>query len=81
MMFKKNGRLYGNIELLLNECCQTTQYCFQCALHGKVGTKSVAPFAGAWIEIPDHRTAAGKPHRRRCIFWVLLLAWHCLPMR
>jgi hypothetical protein len=45
MMFKKNGRLYGNIELLLNECCQTTQYCFQCALHGKVGTKSCTGYA------------------------------------
>lgn len=38
MIFKKNGRLYGDIESLLNECCEINQYCFQCALHGKAGT-------------------------------------------
>jgi hypothetical protein len=45
MIFKKNGRLYGNIESLLNECCEINQYCFQCALHGKIGTKSCAGYA------------------------------------
>lgn len=45
MIFKKNGRLYGDIESLLNECCEINQYCFQCALHGKVGTKSCAGYA------------------------------------
>ena len=45
MIFKKNGKLYGNIELLLDECCQINQYCFQCALHGKIGTKSCAEYA------------------------------------
>lgn len=45
MIFKKNGKLYGNIELLLDECCQINQYCFQCALHGKIGTKSCAGYA------------------------------------
>lgn len=45
MIFKKNGKIYGNIELLLDECCQINQYCFQCALHGKIGTKSCAGYA------------------------------------
>lgn len=45
MIFKKNGRLYGDIESLLNECCEINQYCFQCALHGKIGTKSCAGYA------------------------------------
>ena len=45
MVFKKNGKIYGNIELLLDECCQINQYCFQCALHGKIGTKSCAGYA------------------------------------
>jgi hypothetical protein len=45
MIFKKNGRLYGDIESLLNECCEINQYCFQCALHGKAGTKSCAGYA------------------------------------
>ena len=45
MIFKKNGRLYGDIESLLNECCESNQYCFQCALHGKAGTKSCAEYA------------------------------------
>lgn len=45
MIFKKSGRLYGDIESLLNECCEINQYCFQCALHGKVGTKSCAGYA------------------------------------
>lgn len=45
MIFKKNGRLYGNIESLLNECCEINQHCFQCALHGKIGTKSCAGYA------------------------------------
>lgn len=45
MIFKKNGRLYGDIESLLNECCEINQYCFQCALHGKIGTKSCAEYA------------------------------------
>lgn len=45
MIFKKNGKLYGNIELLLNECCQIPQYCFQCALRSKVGSKSCAEYA------------------------------------
>ena len=44
MIFKKNGRLYGDIESLLNECCEINQYCFQCALHGKAGTKSCAGY-------------------------------------
>lgn len=45
MTFKKNGRLYGNIGLLLNEYCPINQYCFQCALHGKIGTKSCEEYA------------------------------------
>lgn len=45
MIFKKNGRLYGDIESLLNECCEINQYCFQCALNGKIGTKSCAGYA------------------------------------
>lgn len=45
MIFKKNGRLYGDTESLLNECCEINQYCFQCALHGKIGTKSCAGYA------------------------------------
>lgn len=45
MIFKKNGRLYGNIELLLDECCQSNRYCFQCVLNGKRGTKSCAGYA------------------------------------
>ena len=45
MIFKKNGRLYGNIELLLDECCQSNRYCFQCMLNGKRGTKSCAGYA------------------------------------
>lgn len=45
MIFKKNGRLYGDIESLLNECCEINQYCFQCALHGKIGAKSCAGYA------------------------------------
>lgn len=45
MIFKKNGRLYGDIESLLNECCEINQYCFRCALHGKAGTKSCAGYA------------------------------------
>ena len=45
MIFKKNGRLYGDIESLLNECCEINQYRFQCALHGKAGTKSCAGYA------------------------------------
>lgn len=45
MIFKKNGRLYGNIELLLDECCQSNRYCFQCVLDGKKGTKSCAEYA------------------------------------
>lgn len=45
MIFKKNGRLYGDIESLLNECCEINQYCFQCALHGNIGTKSCAGYA------------------------------------
>lgn len=45
MIFKKNGRLYGNIELLLDECCQSNRYCFQCVLNGKGGTKSCSRYA------------------------------------
>lgn len=45
MTFKKNGRLYGNIGLLLNEYCPINQYCFQCALHGKIVTKSCEEYA------------------------------------
>lgn len=45
MIFKKNGRLYGDIESMINECCEINQYCFQCALHGKIGTKSCAGYA------------------------------------
>lgn len=45
MIFKKNGRLYGNIELLLDECCQSNRYCFQCVLNGKRGTKSCEGYA------------------------------------
>lgn len=45
MIFKKNGRLYGNIELLLDECCQSNRYCFQCVLNRKRGTKSCAGYA------------------------------------
>lgn len=45
MIFKKNGKLYGNIEWLLDECCQSNRYCFQCVLNGKRGTKSCAGYA------------------------------------
>lgn len=45
MLFKKDGKLYGSIESLLNKCCQTNQYCFQCVLNGKRGTKSCAGYA------------------------------------
>ena len=45
MIFKKNGRLYGNIELLLDECCQSNRYCFQCVLNGMGGTKSCSGYA------------------------------------
>lgn len=39
MIFKKNGKLYGNIGLLLNECCKIPQYCFQCANCGAAFTQ------------------------------------------
>ena len=45
MLFKKDGKLYGSIELLLDECCQSNRYCFQCVLNGKRGTKSCAGYA------------------------------------
>lgn len=45
MIFKKSGKLYGNIGLLLNECCKIPQYCFQCALRSKIGTKSCEEYA------------------------------------
>ena len=50
MIIKKNGRLYGDIESLLNECCEINQYCFQCALHGKAGTKSCANCGAAFTQ-------------------------------
>ena len=65
MIFKKNGRLYGDIESLLNECCEINQYCFQCALHGKVGTKSCAGYAAENPEevarLLDATVIKGKP--------------------
>lgn len=47
MKFKKDGKLYGSIESLLDECCQTNQYCFQCVLNGKRkrSKKSCAEYA------------------------------------
>ena len=65
MIFKKNGRLYGDIESLLNECYEINQYCFQCALHGKVGTKSCAGYAAENPEevarLLDATVIKGKP--------------------
>ncbi len=45
MIFKKNGKLYGNIEWLLDECCKSNRYCFQCVLNGKRSTKSCSEYA------------------------------------
>lgn len=45
MIFKKDGKLYGSIESLLDECCQSNRYCLQCVLYGKRGTKSSAGYA------------------------------------
>lgn len=52
MIFKKNGRLYGSIESLLDECCQSNRYCFQCVLNGKRkrSKKSCAEYAAENLE-------------------------------
>lgn len=45
MIFKKNGRLYGNIESVVDEHCQKQRYCFQCVLYRKRGTKCCEHYA------------------------------------
>lgn len=45
MIFKKDGKLYGSIEALLDGCCQSNIGCFKCVLYGKRGTKSCSGYA------------------------------------
>lgn len=45
MIFKKNGRLYGNIESVVDEHCQKQRYCFHCVLYRKRGTKCCEHYA------------------------------------
>lgn len=39
MVFKKDGKVYGSIESVVDEHCQKRRYCFQCVLYRKKGTK------------------------------------------
>lgn len=45
MMFKKDGKLYGSIESVVDEHCQKQRYCFQCVLYRKRGTKCCEHYA------------------------------------
>ena len=45
MIFKKNGKLYGSIESVVDEHCKKKRYCFQCVLYRKRGTKCCEDYA------------------------------------
>ena len=45
MLFKKNGKLYGSIESVVDEHCPKQRYCFQCVLYRKRGTKCCEHYA------------------------------------
>lgn len=45
MLFKKDGKLYGRIESMVDEHCQKQRYCFACVLYRKRGTKCCEHYA------------------------------------
>lgn len=45
MKFKKDGKVYGSIESVVDEHCQKRRYCFHCVLYRKRGTKCCEEYA------------------------------------